>query len=86
MKTFTVQYKKSSEKDIECLPADVVQRIRDAILALSQNPRPTGCKKLKGFENKYRIRIGDYRVIYEIHEKTVVVLIVQISHRKDAYR
>ena len=86
MKTFTVQYKKSSEKDIERLPADFVQRIRDAILGLSQNPRPTGCKKLKGFENKYRIRVGDYRVIYEIHEKTVVVLIVQISHRKDAYR
>ncbi len=86
MKAFTVQYKKSAEKDLESLPTGIVQRIHDAILELAKNPRPFGCRKLKGFDNKYRIRIGDYRVIYEIHENTVVVLIVQISHRKDAYR
>jgi mRNA interferase RelE/StbE len=68
------------------LPASVVQRILDAIYRLAADPRPHGCIKLKGFDNKYRIRVGDYRVLYEIHQKIVVVLIIEISHRKDAYR
>jgi mRNA interferase RelE/StbE len=53
---------------------------------LAGDPRPHGCKKLRAKHDQYRIRIGDYRVIYEIDDKTVTVLIVRISHRKDAYR
>jgi mRNA interferase RelE/StbE len=70
---------------LEKLPSDVQARILAAIDSLQDDPRPRGSKKLKGSE-EYRVRVGDYRVIYEIHEKTVVILIVRVSHRKDAYR
>jgi mRNA interferase RelE/StbE len=86
VKTFTVQYRRSAEKDLESLPAAIVQRVRDAIRQLAENPRPHGCLKLKGYDNKYRIRVGDFRVLYEIHEKIIVVLIIEITHRKDVYR
>jgi mRNA interferase RelE/StbE len=57
----------------------------NALLALSDNPRPHGCKKLTGRE-EYRIRVGDYRVIYEIHDAVLVVLVVRIARREKAYR
>jgi len=63
----------------------MVQKILDAINALPDNPRPAGSKKLKGQENRHRLRVGDYRVLYEIHKKEVVILVVRIRHRKDAY-
>lgn len=86
MTPFVVEYRRSAEKELERLPAAIVQRIRDAIRQLADNPRPHGYVKLKGYDNKYRIRVGNYRVLYEIHEAVVLVLIVQVVHRKDAYR
>ena len=85
MKRYTIQYARPARKDLEKLPSDVQARILAAIDSLQDDPRPRGSKKLKGSE-EYRVRVGDYRVVYEIHEKTVVVLIVRVSHRKDAYR
>ena len=85
MKRFTVQYARPARKDLEALPAELQARILAAIDALQDNPRPPGSKKLKD-RSEYRIRVGQYRVIYEIHDQTVVVLIVRVSHRKDAYR
>ena len=85
MKRYTIHYARPARKELERLPAEVQDRITHAIDELQNNPRPHGSKKLQG-SNEYRIRVGRYRVIYEIHEKTVVVLIVRISHRKDAYR
>ncbi len=86
MNPYTIQYARAARKDLEPLPGKVQDRIIEAIDALEDNPRPHGCKKLQGRDDQYRIRIGDYRVIYEIDDKTVTVLIIQISHRKDAYR
>jgi len=86
MTTFAVRFTRSAEKELERLPARVVERIHAAIRKLADNPRPHGSIKLKGFDNKYRIRVGDYRVLFEIPEAIVVVLIVEVSHRKDAYR
>jgi mRNA interferase RelE/StbE len=83
---YTVRYSRSAEKDVQRLPAEIVERVQAAVRPLAENPRPRGSKKLKGFQNRYRIRVGDYRVLYEIHDAIVVVLIVQVSHRKDAYR
>lgn len=68
------------------MPAVIVQRIHAAIRGLAADPRPRGSKKLQGYANTWRIRVGDYRVMYEIHEEIVVVLIVNIANRKDAYR
>ena len=85
MNTYTLRYARSAEKDLERLPAQIVRRVQNAIRELAANPRPPGYKKLKGYENTYRLRVGVYRVLYEIHDDTIVVLIVRVRHRKDAY-
>ena len=74
-----------AQKELAQLPTGTYERVRDAIRALAQDPRPPGCLKLKGREG-WRIRVGDYRVIYEIDEKRQVVTILHIGHRRDVYR
>ncbi|MBX3739382.1 MAG: type II toxin-antitoxin system RelE/ParE family toxin [Akkermansiaceae bacterium] len=64
----------------------VAQRVDAAILKLADDPHPPGSLKLAGDENAYRIRVGDYRIIYEIRNEVLVVLVVKIGHRKDIYR
>ena len=86
MKHYTIQYTRPAREELEALSVEIQNRIVAAIDSLTENPRPRGSKKLKGGTNEYRIRVGNYRVIYEIDDKTVVVLIVRIAHRKDAYR
>ena len=86
MNLYTIQYARSARKELEALPTKVQDRIIAAIAALEENPRPHGCKKLQGSDDEYRIRVGTYRVIYEIVDRTVTVLIVRIRHRKDAYQ
>jgi len=61
-------------------------RINDSIALLADNPRHPQCKKMAGFANLYRIRVGDYRVIYEINDGTITVLVLTIGHRSDIYR
>ena len=53
--------------------------------SLANEPRPNGVKKLKGYDNTYRVRVGDYRIIYEIKDRELIVLLLSVSHRKDAY-
>lgn len=61
-------------------------RIGMQIRALADNPRPSGCQHLTGFDDLYRVRVGDYRVIYQIQDKVLVVVIVRLGHRRDIYR
>ena len=61
-------------------------RLTDAMARLADNPRPVGALKLQGAEQRYRLRVGDYRIIYEIHDGLLVVLIVDVADRKDIYR
>ena len=76
----------SAEKDMEQLSRNVVKRIGKAIDKLPEQPRPPGCKKLKGAtENLWRIRVGDYRVIYLIADEIQVIDVRRIRHRKDVY-
>jgi mRNA interferase RelE/StbE len=70
---------------MESLPATLRLRIAAAILTLADNPRPRGCKKLTG-QDLYRVRVGDYRVVYEIHDDVLVVLVVRVAHRREAYK
>jgi mRNA interferase RelE/StbE len=72
--SFTIQVKKSALKELYKLPKDISQQIAHAINDLGKNPRPNGCKKLKGPDNLYRIRSGDYRVVYQICDKILLVL------------
>lgn len=67
------------------LPRDVAARLDPHILALAKNPRPAGSQKLTDID-AYRIRVGDYRIIYEIHDNILTVLVVQVGHRREAYR
>lgn len=83
---YTVQFKKSAEKELEKLPTQTIKRISKAIDGLIVNPRPAGSKKLEGQrESLWRIRIGDYRVIYLIEDVIRIVEIRRIGHRKDIY-
>lgn len=83
---YTVILPKLVQKQIERLPAQVQKRLLRELLALQENPRPVGTIKLKGYESEYRIRIGDYRVRYEIRDEETVVVILHCGHRKDIYQ
>ena len=84
---YKVVYDKAASKEISKLPKKDVMAIIDKIDTLEDNPRPNGCKKLKGiFEDLWRIRIGNYRVIYSIEDEIRIVEVRRISHRKDIYQ
>jgi len=84
--SYTVIISKSVQKQIDDLPNDITLRVIEKIQNLATEPRPDGIVKLKGFENEYRIRIGDYRVRYEIDDENQLIQILQCKHRKDVYR
>jgi mRNA interferase RelE/StbE len=85
MASYELRFKKSVAKDLRTLPKVDVQRILDRIRSLTENPRPIGCEKLSGQE-RYRFRQGSYRIIYEIDDGKVLVLVVKVAHRREAYR
>lgn len=83
---YQIIFKKSAQKELTDISKPYNQNIVNAIDKLAVNPRPDGVKKLKGEENAYRIRIGDYRVIYTIEDVIKIIEIEGIRHRKDAYK
>ena len=84
--TYTIITPKAVQKQLDALPDDVCDRIAVKILQLAENPRPDGVVKLKGADNEYRIRIGDYRVRYEIRDEELIIILLQCKHRKDVYK
>jgi mRNA interferase RelE/StbE len=82
---YAVELKTSARKELERLPAKLVQRIFPRLEALAVEPRPAGCKKLKGGENEWRIRVGDYRVVYAIDDAKLLVTVTRIRNRSDVY-
>ncbi|MGJ3245067.1 MAG: type II toxin-antitoxin system RelE family toxin [Elainellaceae cyanobacterium] len=86
MAQYEIQFKTSSAKEFRKLPPDIKLRIREAINALKTDPRPAGVKKLAGESKLYRIRIADYRVIYEIDDSTQMLRIMCVRHRRDVYQ
>lgn len=81
---YTVLILPSAQKQLDKLPNNTATRIEDKMMELAADPRPAGCKKLKG-RDAYRIRIGDYRAIYEIQDNKLIVTVITIGHRKDVY-
>lgn len=81
---YTVLILPSAQKQLYKLPNNTATRIEDKMMELGGDPRPSGCKKLKG-RDAYRIRIGDYRAIYEIQDNKLVVTVITVGHRKDVY-
>jgi mRNA interferase RelE/StbE len=84
--SYTILISKSVQKQIDNLPSDLQERIAEKIQNLASSPRPDGVVKLKGSENEYRIRVGDYRVRYSIDDANQILQLLQCKHRKDVYR
>jgi mRNA interferase RelE/StbE len=84
---YSIVFSKSSVKQLKKLDKNTIQRVLSKIEDLSKNPRPIGCKKLEGTKDElWRIRIGEYRVIYSIDDEVKIVDIENIGHRKDIYK
>ncbi|MCA9917350.1 MAG: type II toxin-antitoxin system RelE/ParE family toxin [Anaerolineales bacterium] len=86
MASYQVEWKNSARKELRKLPTDTITKIVDAVDALATNPHPTGCRKLVGSEHAWRLRIGNYRIIYNVFASVLVVEIIRIAHRKDVYQ
>ena len=83
--SYTVLILRCAQKELTRLLLAPYERVKAAILKLSENPRPMGCRKLTGREG-WRIKVGDYRVIYEIDDEQQSVIVLHVGHRRDAYR
>ena len=81
----SIKIERSAQKYLSSLDVQLRRRIMQAIDKLATIPRPVDCKKLRSMD-AYRIRVGDYRVIYEIHDNVLVVLVIKIAHRREAYQ
>ena len=85
MGRYKILFRHSVARDLRAIPKQDLRRILTTINALSEEPRPVGMEKLSGQE-KCRVRQGNYRIIYEIRDDEVVVVVVKVGHRKDVYR
>lgn len=75
----------AAQRQLKKLPATTQQALITQIEHLADNPRPTNCKKLKGRQNQYRIRVGDYRIIYSVEDARLAVRVIKVGHRRDVY-
>jgi len=85
MDSYQVEFSKKASKELRKIDSRYVPRIYEVAESLSSEPRPVGCKKLSGSEHTYRIRVGDYRIIYDIEDDKLVILVIRIRHRQSAY-
>ncbi len=88
MPTYKVEFKKSASKEFGALSKNIKTKILDALQVLSANPftEILNIKKLKGLEKAYRLRIGEYRLIYSVEAKVLTVVVIKIGHRRDVYK
>lgn len=83
---YTIQFARPPEKLLRRLPRDLLTRIRKTIDHLAIDPRPPGCVKLTGYETLYRVRVGDWRIIYAIHDDVLLVTVVDVAPRGEVHR
>lgn len=83
---YRIDFTSAAERDFENLVGDTKSRIDRKIQKLRDNPRPSGVDKLEGTESQYRVRVGDYRIIYEINDAVKLVTIARIRNRREVYR
>ncbi|BAY96112.1 plasmid stabilization system [Tolypothrix tenuis PCC 7101] len=84
--TYQVEFTRKASKQLAKLPENVQQRIKIKVEEIAENPRPSGVVKLENSNNRYRIRVGDYRVLYEIIDDLLIVTVVKIGHRREVYQ
>ena len=83
---YSIRFVESAARSLKKLPVGPRVRIAARIEALADNPYPPGTRKMAGEEHAYRIRVGDYRVVYDVLDEAIIVLVLRIGHRKDVYR
>jgi mRNA interferase RelE/StbE len=85
--TYRIEFRPAALRDLKSLPRDILDRVSRKISALAENPRPSGAEKLSGSEEDcYRIRVGDYRILYAIQDKVSLIIIIRVRHRREVYR
>jgi len=82
---YSLEIKQSAQKELDSLDDAVFKRVDRKILALAGTPRPRGCKKLRGYRDQWRIRVGDWRVVYFIDDAARLVTITRVAHRREVY-
>lgn len=85
MDSYAVELKPSARKELESLPDNVLTRVFSKLEALTFDARPAGCKKLKGYKDQWRIRVGDWRVVNIVDDKARLVSVTRIAHRREVY-
>ena len=83
---YAVIVSNAAYRDLTKLHSSLVDRVQSVVLSLEDAPRPHGIKKLQGYKDYYRIRVGDYRIIYHIDDNDYEIIILSVAHRRDAYR
>jgi mRNA interferase RelE/StbE len=83
---YRVRTSPDADKQLAKLDGSVRIRVAQRIDQLAENPRPQGCKRLKGDDNLWRVRAGDYRIVFSIHDDLLLVLVIRIAHRREVYR
>ena len=83
--SYRIRIPKRVQKELDALPSTIYARVRERIHSLSDDPRPSGVKKLKATADNYRIRVGAYRIVYEVDDAKQEVLLITIADRKDVY-
>ncbi len=85
MVSYKIEWKRSAAKELRQLPNDIIKKVLEAVEELSSNPFSPKTKKLIGSEHTFRIRVGDYRIIYNIYSKILIIEIIRVGHRRDIY-
>ena len=83
---YAVEFSPGAAREFSKLAREIQRRLRPRIDALADDPRPAGAKKLKAREDLWRIRAGDHRIVYEVRDRILVVLVVRVAHRREVYR
>ena len=86
MDSYNVKIKSSAQKEIRKLPTDILKKIVATIDDLHTNPLPSDAEKIKGSKSTYRIRIGVYRIVYDVYKKELQILVIRVRHRKNVYK
>lgn len=84
--TYRVQLSKRARRELDSLERKEQQRIRAALDLLAEEPRPPRCVAMSGYQSTYRVRVGDYRIVYEVRDSELYVFVINIGHRRSIYR
>jgi mRNA interferase RelE/StbE len=84
--SYTIEFRPSARRDLKSLSGETLLRVARKIDSLADNPRPPGAEELSGRENAYRVRVGHYRILYEMRDEVPLIAVVRVRHRREAYR